>query len=446
MLKISIISVFPDLHKPFIETSLIARAIEEQKIKCQSFAYSDFCKPKERIDVAIAGHGPGMVIKPEVVAAAIEHVEKIDGPSYRIFFSPQGVLLTQSLIKKLASQSFDQVDVCTTKQVDDRKGYLSKHILLICSRYEGMDIRVEEHYADLLLSIGDYVLMGGETAANVFLEGFLRLLPGVVGNADSVAEESFEQGLLDYSSYALPVVWKGYQMPEVIRSGNHKALQEWRDTSALQKTILSRFDLIKTYGLEKKHRNQALSIIPSHYIVVMHSDVIIKNGDVGTTSVGSLNLHDICRSARTYGVKRVFIVTPLEDQHRIIKTFLNFWQGTSGKNYNAKRSEAISLLTLVHSFDEVKKLIAENEGQNPLILTTSAKKSDDAPAIDYQSQSVVWSLKRPVLLVFGTGQGLAQHIMEQSSFILKPVFGLTDYNHLSVRSAIAIILDRWLGF
>ena len=239
MLKISIISVFPDLHKPFIGTSLIARAIEEQKIKCQSLAYSDFCKPKERIDVAIAGHGPGMVIKPEVVAAAIEHVEKIDGPSYRIFFSPQGVLLTQSLIKKLASQSFDQVDVCTTKQVDDRKGYLSKHILLICSRYEGMDIRVEEHYADLLLSIGDYVLMGGETAANVFLEGFLRLLPGVVGNADSVAEESFEQGLLDYSSYALPVVWKGYQMPEVIRSGNHKALQEWRDTSNSESVVVS---------------------------------------------------------------------------------------------------------------------------------------------------------------------------------------------------------------
>ena len=433
--------------------SLIARSIQEKKVQCQSFAYSDFCEPGERIDVSIAGHGPGMVIKPEVVARTIEHVEQLHGPSYRIFFSPQGKLLTQDLLRQLASFSLNQDESDTDESkkldnsnLDDRQKYISKHILLICSRYEGMDVRVEEHYADMLLSVGDYVLMGGEAAANLFLEGFLRLLPGVVGNADSVAEESFEEGLLDYPSYALPTVWQGYQMPEVIRSGNHKALQEWRSSAALRKTMLFRFDLIKKLGLEKKHRKEALSKIPSHYIVLMHSDVIIKNGDVGNTSVGSFNLHDICRSARTYGIKQVFIVTPLEDQHRIIQTLLDFWHGKSGKEYNSQRADAISLLKIVRSFDEVKKIISDDEGQNPLLLTTSAKTYDNVPAIDYQSQNIVWQLEKPILLIFGTGQGLASYIMDQSDFILKPIYGLTDYNHLSVRSAIAIILDRWLGF
>ncbi len=454
MLKISIISVFPHLHQSFIETSLVARARKNGRVAFKMYAFSDFCEPGERIDTGIAGHGPGMLIKSSVVEKAIEAAEAEWGRAYRLFFSPQGTLLTQDLLKNLmrqcmqSSNQVDNVSMISTHSFETHESFKNSdpHILLVCSRYEGIDCRVEQQYADLLLSIGDYVLMGGEVAANVFLEAFLRLIPGVVGNTDSVEQDSFEQGLLDYPSYALPTIWKDQEMPAVIRSGNHGALQEWRETAALQKTMTRRFDLIKKYGLAKKYRLQALAAIPAHYLVLMHGEVLVKNGDVGTTSIGSLNFHDICRAARTYGIKKVFIVTPLEDQHQIIATFLHFWNGTSGQSYNAARSSAISLLVPLRSFDEVKKAIAQEEGVDPLILTTSAKVYEHAPSIDYQSQNQVWDQKKPILLVFGTGQGLAPHIMDQSSYILKPVFGMTDFNHLSVRSAIAIILDRWLGF
>ena len=159
----------------------------------------------------------------------------------------------------------------------------------------------------------------------------------------------------------------------------------------------------------------------------------------------SLDIHDIARSCRTYGIKGYHIVTPLLDQQKIVRTLLDFWQTGGGIEYNASRHEAVKSVSLVGDFKQVVADIEAKEGKKPLVVVTSAREISHSQKITFFDQDQVWRLDRPVLLVFGTGRGLSSDFIEQADFVLVPVEGLTEYNHLSVRSAVAIILDRWLG-
>lgn len=447
-MKISILTVFPELHEQFLASSLIARAREKGIIDCSIIKFSDMCQPKQRIDEPTCGHGVGMIIKPDVIQRAIEAAEAKWGSGFTIFFSPQGITLTQKKIQLLAQRLFPSDEEKQTQQIELQKNPIQPHIILVCSRYEGVDARVEEFYADLVLSIGDYVLMGGDIPAQVLLEGLLRYLPGVVGKQESVQHDSFTGPLLDFPEYGLPVEWNGLHIPEVVRSGNHKQVDEWRQDQAYRKTLLNRFDWFRAQPLTEQDKSVALKIIPSHYLVLMHSDVYIK-GDgsktKGTTSIASIDIHDIARSCATYGVKKFFLVSPLIDQQSILRTFLGFWTSGSGRKYNETRFQALKSLISALSFDEVLQKIEAIEGVKPVIVTTSAKEYEHKRLVDFSSQETVWKSGRPVLFVFGTGQGLCDELIEKSDFILIPVKGLTGYNHLSVRSATGIILDRWLG-
>jgi tRNA (guanine37-N1)-methyltransferase len=157
-----------------------------------------------------------------------------------------------------------------------------KHLILVCPRYEGVDARVEEYYADKVISIGDYVLMGGDLPAQVFIEALLRHLPGVVGNESSVEQESFTGPFLDYPEYGLPVEWKGMEIPEVVRSGDHQRIAKWRCEQACKKTILKRFDWFVSSSPSKKDLALCLEMIPPHYVVLMHTQVNLKVGHIGT--------------------------------------------------------------------------------------------------------------------------------------------------------------------
>jgi len=441
-MKISIISVFPELHERFISTSLIARAVEKKVISFNLIKLSNMCEPKERIDEPTCGPGAGMIIKPEVIEKAIQTAESHHGPGYRIFFSPQGETLTQPRIRRLAAQLFDVPDVPTTPQTQAQK---IDHLILVCSRYEGIDARVEQYYAHQVISIGDYVLMGGDLPAQVFLEALLRLLPGIVGKNASVEHESFSGPFLDYPEYGLPVEWKGLQIPEVVRSGNHQLINDWRRQEACKKTIHKRFDWFKANNPSAEDKALSRKYIPPHYVVLMHSQVNLKQGPVGTTSIASLDIHDIARSSATYGIKNYFVVSPLEDQQNILQTFLKFWRSDVGKNYNLSRFNAISRVIEAYSLEEAVARIKKQEGKDPIIISTSARASDHQIKIDYNSQGMIWSQEKPVLFIFGTGQGLSKEVLDQSHYMLLPIQGLTDYNHLSVRAAASIILDRWLG-
>lgn len=470
MIKISIVTVFPELHENFINTSLIQRAIEQEIIQFNIVRFSDLCQPKERIDEPTVGHGAGMIIKPEIIQKAIDRCQEKWGPGFKIFFSPQGQRLDQrnlnKIYKNLITQSQNQPNQsCKSQQnqvatktstteitsipsvtTESETTSSNLHLILVCSRYEGIDERVEKFYADLTVSIGDYVLMGGDLPAQIFLEGFLRLIPNVVGKTASVENESFQGAFFDHPEYGLPVEWNQMKIPDILRSGNHKQIVMWRKEQAVKKTILNRFDWIRESNPNETDLELCRKFIPNHYVVIMHSQVIVGDGHkVGHTSVASIDIHDIARSCKTYGIKNFFIVTQLEDQFKIVNTFFDFWHSKKGKDYNLSRYNAIESVILKKTFESVIEHIKQKENADPIIITTSAKPHGNSVKIDYFSQGLVWKENRPVLIVFGTGQGLSDEIMNKSNFILTPIRGLTSYNHLSVRSAAAVILDRWLG-
>lgn len=490
-MKISIISVFPEIHQMLTATSIIGRAVEQGLISFHYIRFSDMCEPKERIDEPVCGPGVGMILKPVVVEKAIKQAEQRWGQGFKVFFSPHGTVLTQPILKQYAAQFFTQSgsaasihpsssfqDSSDTQhervvpqlepvlnlsnqiktnsahpecfaQQNISKGVSGNHLILICGRYEGIDARVEQHYADAIFSIGDYVLMGGDLPAQVFLEGLLRLLPGVVGKQESVEQESFESSFLDHPHYGLPVEWNDVKIPDVLRSGNHAAIASWRKNAAVQRTIKNRFDWFVSSQPSHEAIADARAFIPPHYLAVMHTQVLVKDDKlgyrVGQTSIPSLDIHDVARSCTSYGIKNFFIVSPLIDQQEIVGTFMEFWLSPEGNQYNPNRHQAISSIKQAYSYDEMIQIITKQEGKEPLIIATSARTVNHQQQIDYFSQKIVWQHQRPILFLFGTGQGLSDELLEKSDYILCPVNGLTDYNHLSVRSAVAIILDRWLG-
>lgn len=427
-MNISILSVFPELYKPFLATSLVARA---QQTGAAAFALSDFfsyVQPKERIDTPTYGPGAGMVLKPDVVQRAIESQEQLYGPAFKIFFSPQGKKLDQVLVRQLAQQ------------------LAGKHVMLVASRYEGMDARVESEYADLELSIGDYVLLGGDLPAMVFIESFLRLLPGVVGKEESVAAESFSGAFLDHPEYGAPVAWQGIEVPEIVRSGHHEKIKEWRREQAACKSIVHHFDWVRSHALTADDRKMVRKVLPPHYAALMHTDIQLPHNQVGTTSVTSLDIHDIARSACTYGIKNYFIVTPLSDQQKLVETLRTFWLSDVGIDYNPERHEAVSRVQLVAQLDDVIAEIQKKEGVAPLVVATSARSvASSVELITFYDHEKLFSQKRPILLLFGTGRGLAENVFERCDYLLVPIEGFSDYNHLSVRSAAAVVFDRWLG-
>ena len=428
-LNVSILTVFPHLYDPFLQTTLIGRAQKSGLISCEATAFSSYVSPAERIDAPTFGHGAGMLLRPEVIEAAVMQREQTHGPAYKVFFCPRGVRLTQNVLRVIAENSI-------------KRG----HLMLLPARYEGMDDRVEREFADITVSIGDFVLMGGDLPAMILLEGVLRLIPGVVGRLESVEKESFSGPFLDHPSYTKPVSWRGMDVPDVIRSGNHAAMRLWETAESIRRAVLKNFGWMRSQPLTVEQRTAAQQYIPVHYVALMHVDVLVGTElREGVTSVTSIDIHDIARSSCTYGVKGFSIVTPLVDQQEVVGTVLNFWHEGPGQAYREDRYKAMRCVSLENSLDELISVIEQREGKKPIIISTSARSVSGAETLAYDEQSRVWGHDRPVLIVFGTGSGLSEKVLDKSDYILPPVYGLSDFNHLSVRSAVAIVLDRWLG-
>ena len=430
-MKISAVTLFPELYTTFFKTSLVRRAQESGAISCDVLSMLEVCVPKERVDGPTFGHGPGMLIRPEVIERAVEKQESKHGKAFKIFFSPHGQKITQPLLKELY------------QKIEQAGG----HCMTVAARYEGIDARAEEHYADAIISVGDAVLMGGDLPAMVLLEGLLRLVPGIVGREESVTQESFSGPFVDYPHYTAPVEWQGLKVPDVVRSGDHAAMAQWRRRQAAERTVAHHFDWVRSQNADKKDRALVHEVMPPHYIALMHTNVIVADtGREGTTSVTSIDIHDLARSAKTFGIKHYFVVTPLEDQKKIVGRLLHFWQEGAGVTYREDRHEALREVSCVPGLAEVIAAIEKREGQPPIIIATSAKEGvAQLQNITYYDQESVWAKKRPVLIIFGTGNGLGPSVLQQCDYLLLPVEGFSNFNHLSVRSAVAIVLDRWLG-
>lgn len=224
-MKVEIISIFPGIFDQIFRLGMIGRAIKKNLLKIGILDLRDFAFDKHRtVDDRPFGGGEGMVLKPEPLFRAVEFCREQDQtPPYVVLLSPQGCRFDQTKAKELS---------------------LKARLILICGRYEGVDQRVADHLIDDEISIGDFVLSGGEVAAAVVVDAVSRLIPGVVGRSESVLEESFMDGLLDYPHYTRPAEFRGWGVPDVLLSGDHDRIREWRRRQALLQTRCRRPDLL----------------------------------------------------------------------------------------------------------------------------------------------------------------------------------------------------------
>ena len=224
----TVLTLYPDMFPGPLGLSLAGRAMAEGRWSLDTVQIRDFAADKHRsVDDTPAGGGAGMVMRADVLAAAVDHALERRPDTPVLAMTPRGKPLTQGLVRELAG---------------------GPGVSILCGRFEGMDERLFEARPILPVSIGDYVLSGGETAALVVLDACVRLLPGVMGAASSGEEESFETGLLEYPHYTRPQMWEGRTIPEVLRSGDHAKIAAWRKARAEDDTRLRRPDLIERHG------------------------------------------------------------------------------------------------------------------------------------------------------------------------------------------------------
>jgi tRNA (guanine37-N1)-methyltransferase len=222
-MQFNIITLFPEMFGDPFGVSILKRAQEKGLIKIKLHNLRDYCKDKHRVtDDLPYGGGVGMVMKPEPLITAIEAVKSSQPEMRTLLMTPQGKRFEQNDAVKLAQYSF---------------------LNLVCGRYEGIDERVR-NFVDEEISIGDYILTGGELASMVVIEAVARLIPGVLGDADSLQDESFNQPMLEAPQYTRPRVFKGMEVPEVLLSGNHSEIERWRRQQALKRTKERRPDLL----------------------------------------------------------------------------------------------------------------------------------------------------------------------------------------------------------
>jgi len=221
----TVLTLFPEMFPGPLGASLAGKSLEEGIWRLKTLDIRQFASDKHRtVDDVPLGGGVGMVLKPDVVAAALDHVGAAPGP--RIYLTPRGRPLDQPLVRELAE---------------------GDGAVFLCGRYEGVDQRVIDASGMLEISIGDYILSGGEMAALTVMDAVVRLLPGVIGKAQSHHEESFETGLLEPSLYTHPRNWNGIEAPEVLASGHHRRIADWREAEAKRETRERRPDLWQRY-------------------------------------------------------------------------------------------------------------------------------------------------------------------------------------------------------
>ncbi|MDH5161169.1 tRNA (guanosine(37)-N1)-methyltransferase TrmD [Heyndrickxia oleronia] len=235
-MKIDVLSLFPEMFTGVFGSSILKKAAEKNVVEYNVVNFRDYADNKHQtVDDYPYGGGAGMVLKPQPIFDAVDHLTKSNEHTKPrvILLCPQGKVLTQKVSEELAQE---------------------QHLIFICGHYEGYDERIREHVVTDEISIGDYVLTGGELGAMVVIDSVVRLLPGVLGNEDSPILDSFSSGLLEHPQYTRPANFRGMTVPDVLTSGNHKNIDEWREKESILRTLQRRPDLLENYPLTDKHK------------------------------------------------------------------------------------------------------------------------------------------------------------------------------------------------
>lgn len=233
-MQFAVVSLFPELFERCLDVGVLGRAVQASRIGCRLVNPRAFTADTHRtVDDRPFGGGPGMVMKPEPLAAAIAEARQHLPQARTVLLSPQGRVFDQGLARQWADAG---------------------SLVLVAGRYEGIDERIVEHHVDEEVSLGDFVLSGGEFAALAIIDAVARLVPGVLGHPDSALEESFSEGLLEGPQYTRPECFDGHAVPEVLLSGNHARIAAWRREQALKRTWLRRPDLLEQAELSDRDR------------------------------------------------------------------------------------------------------------------------------------------------------------------------------------------------
>lgn len=435
-MRFTVLTLFPEFFAGPLTCAQIARAREAGLIDFDLVNPRDFSTGRhQHVDDRPYGGGPGMVMSPEPLAAALRSVAQ---PGRRLVMAPSGRPLTQAFARELA---------------------LEPALTLVCGRYEGIDERLLEAEGLESVCVGEAVLNGGEAAALCLIEAVARLVPGFMGKEESGDAESFSDGLLEHPHYTRPEVYLERRVPEVLRGGSHAAIDRWRREASLKRTLERRPELLREAPLDGVDLNflrglaRPAALGRSLFLCLVHHPVLDKAGKTATVSLTNLDIHDMCRVSRTYELGGVLLATPLDDQRELGQRLLDHWTEGAGGRANPDRAQALRLGRMVTGLDEAVGWITGETGLAPKMVATCARtgyrpaRGRKERSIAFTPPSVVrgWLRESPVLLVLGTGHGLAPEVLERADAIVTPVRGFSAYNHLPVRSAAAILVDRLLG-
>jgi tRNA (guanine37-N1)-methyltransferase len=474
-MRFTVVTILPELIEPALTAGVVGRAREAGVITVDTVNPRDFTTDRHRtVDDTPYGGGPGMVMKAEPLLAAIAqasarpHDGAADPHAHRILLTPAGTPLTQARVRALAALP---------------------HLILVCGRYEGIDERVIELAIDEELSIGDYVLSGGELGALVVIDAVSRFVPGVLGEATSVDDESHSAGLLEYPQYTRPLklvvaasapespavgtvtseiaapgtsASSGSEppvaepaavatpvtrdVPAILLSGNHAAIASWRRGQAIERTAGRRPDLLARFVPTAADRKLLPPPLRARtHLALVHHPVVDRTGAVITTALTNFDIHDLARSSLTYGLAGYHIVTPITSQRDKAAHIARLWiEDAQGEH----RARALALVRTAESIAAVIDELTAAHGIAPLVVATSAR-HDSFAAVPRRSPSDLRAEAStnpaPVLILLGTGWGLAEALIPSVSRMLTPIDGASAWNHLSVRSAGAVLLDRLFG-
>jgi tRNA (guanine37-N1)-methyltransferase len=447
--RFTVVSILPEIVDQALAHGVVGRARTAGTLALGFVNPRDFTTDRHRsVDDTPYGGGPGMVMKCEPLVAAIESAAAQPGspaPAHRVLLSPTGAPLTQARVRALAAH---------------------EHLVLVCGRYEGIDERVVSTAIDEEISLGDFVLTGGELGAACIIDAVARFLPGVLGDAASADDESFSAALLEYPQYTRPASFRDQPVPEILLGGNHAAIRAWRRRESLRRTARRRPDLYARHRLTKDDVKLAaglaeLEVAERTTIALVHHPVLDRTGALVTTAVTNLDLHDIARSAATYGLAGYHVVTPIESQRDKAQHIANLWQ----EEQKEWRARALRLCTATPSVTASIEELTRLHGRPPLVAATSADPARFMYARAVTPAELIAEVQDapglPLLILFGTGWGLADtdpseparavstpsaaQRLTQVSRIITPISGRPAWNHLSVRSAVAILLDRLFG-
>lgn len=261
--RFDILTIFPSIINAYLGESILKRAVLNGLLDVKVHDLRDYTTDRHRtVDDSPYGGGAGMVMKVEPMYNAIKAISSDGQERRRILLSPQGRTYNQALAEELAAEN--------------------KRLLLVCGRYEGIDERVRESLIDEEISVGDYVMTGGELASLVIIDSIARLCPGVLGDDESSKEESFSWGILDYPHYTRPPEFMGKAVPEVLLSGNHARIAEWRRMQALKRTMANRPDLLKTAALDAGDRRMLQELGSQKEIIISEENDGPDKGSRGT--------------------------------------------------------------------------------------------------------------------------------------------------------------------